>query len=39
MPKKPRHLVCRQQGQVCEGQTRPLERRALARRTGVAETR
>lgn len=39
MPKKPRHLVCRQQGQVYEGHARPLERRALARRAGGAETR
>lgn len=39
MPKKPRHLVCRQQGQVREGPARPLEQRALARRTGGAETR
>lgn len=39
MPKKPRHLGCRQQSQVCEGPARPLERRALARQTGSEESR
>ena len=39
MPKKPRHRVCRRQGQVCEGPARPLEQRALARQTGGEETR